>query len=179
MRRVVARLACAVALVVGCDRGADEPIAATDGPTGAPDAPSPPPEAPAGIAAELLRVVDGDTIGVRLDGRDERVRYIGIDTPEVAHREGEVSEPFGDAATDANRRLLGDGALRLVMDVEERDRYGRLLAYVYVGETMVNEELLREGFARVLTVPPNVRHVERFLDAEREARDASRGLWSR
>lgn len=142
--------------------------------------PSPPsePDARAGTEVALLGVVDGDTIRVRFEGGSERVRYIGIDTPEVAHAPGETSEPLGDAATEANRRLLGEGPVRLVFDVERRDRYGRLLAYVYAGEAMVNEVLLREGWARTLTIPPNVRHAERFTAAQRDARAARLGLWA-
>lgn len=154
-------------------------LACTESPEPSPPAESPAEPQAAGVGAVLLRVVDGDTIRVRLEGREERVRYIGIDTPEVAHRDDERSEPFGDAATEANRRLLREGELRLVFDAEERDRYGRLLAYVYAGDTMVNEALLREGFAELLTVPPNVRHAERFRALQTEARAAGRGLWSR
>lgn len=133
---------------------------------------------PVGAEAELLAVVDGDTIRVRYGGRDERVRYIGIDTPEVAHESWETSERFGDEATEANERLLGDGTLRLVFDVERRDRYGRLLAYVYVDDTMINEALLLGGFAQLLTIAPNVRFAERFRAAQQVARDAGRGLWA-
>jgi micrococcal nuclease len=142
-----------------------------------PEAPVEASPAPAGVEAELVRVIDGDTIRVRLDGREERVRYIGIDTPEVAHRDDERSEPFGEAATEANRQLLRDGPLRLVFDVERRDRYGRLLAYVHAGDTLVNAALLREGYAQLLTVPPNVRHADRFRALQAEARAARRGLW--
>lgn len=140
--------------------------------------PDPPPTTPVGEEVALLRVVDGDTIRVRYEGGDERVRYIGIDTPEVAHEPGETSEPFAEEATAANERLLGEGPVRLVFDVERRDRYGRLLAYVYVDDAMVNEALLREGLAVVLTIPPNVRHAERFVAAQQEGRAAQEGLWS-
>jgi len=167
------RLALVLALTLASAACADERREVSEEPP-----PASPTAEPVGRAAELVRVVDGDTIRVRFEGREERVRYIGIDTPEIAHGDGEVSEPFGDAATEANRRVLRTGALRLVFDVEERDRYGRLLAYVYAGDTMVNEALLREGFAQVLTVPPNVRHAERFRGIQREARAAGRGLWA-
>ena len=160
------------ALLVACEEPGEPPIEA--------DAPDPPdsPAAPTGVEVELLHVVDGDTIGVRYEGREERVRYIGIDTPEVDHEGGEFSEPFAEEATAANERLLGEGPLRLVFDVEHRDRYGRLLAYVFVGETMINEALLREGLAVVLTIPPNVRHAERFVAAQEAARAAEVGLWA-
>lgn len=129
------------------------------------------------MAAELLRVVDGDTIVVRLaGGREERVRYLGIDTPETVHPQKPV-EWMGAEATAENRRLLESGPLRLVTDVEKRDRYGRLLAYVWAGPAFVNWELVRNGYAYVSTVPPNVRFAKEFVRAQRAARAAGLGLW--
>jgi len=123
-----------------------------------------------------VRVVDGDTIHVRIGDRLEKVRYIGIDTPEVRHpTKGE--EPGGRQALSVNRRLVANRHVTLELDVQSRDRYGRLLAYVWVGETMINAELVRLGFAQVMTVPPNVRHQALFLKLQRDARDAGRGLW--
>lgn len=123
-------------------------------------------------------MVDGDTIHVRIGGAVEKVRYIGVNTPEVGHpRRGE--EPGGREALALNRRLVGGKAVRLELDVQARDRYGRLLAYVWVGDTMVNAELLRLGYAQVMTVPPNVRHQDLFLRLQRDAREAGRGLWKR
>jgi micrococcal nuclease len=130
----------------------------------------------------VVRTVDGDTIHVRLASGIEKVRYIGIDTPEVHHpTRGE--EPGGRAATEVNRRLVGNRAVRLEPDVQARDRYGRLLAYVWVTgpdgvEIMVNAELVRLGYAAVLTVPPNVRHAELFRKLAAEARERHRGLWA-
>jgi micrococcal nuclease len=129
------------------------------------------------LSAVVRRVVDGDTIYVDLAGHAEKVRYIGMDTPEVHHpRRGE--EPGGREATLLNRRLVEGRTVRLELDVQRRDRYGRLLAYVYVGDMMVNAELVRLGFAQVMTVPPNVRHASLFLKMQREAREAGRGLWA-
>jgi micrococcal nuclease len=126
----------------------------------------------------VVRVVDGDTIHVRVGERLEKVRYIGVNTPEVHHpKKGE--EPGGREASAVNRTLVEGRRVRLEMDVQARDRYGRLLAYVWVGDTMVNAELVRRGFAQVMTVPPNVRHQELFLKLQREAREAERGLHSR
>jgi micrococcal nuclease len=127
------------------------------------------------------RIVDGDTIYVRLAGGVEKVRYIGVDTPEVHHpTRGE--EPGGREAADVNRRLIGHDPVRLETDVQLRDRYGRLLAYVWIrrpeGEVMVNAELVRLGYAAVMTVPPNVRHVELFRRLAAEARAQHRGLWA-
>lgn len=130
----------------------------------------------------VVRVVDGDTVHVRLGDRVEKVRYIGVDTPETHHpTRGE--EPGGRAATAVNGRLVGERPVRLEPDVQLRDRHGRLLAYVWVarpggGELMVNAELVRLGYAQVMTVPPNVRHAELFRKLAIEAREHRRGLWA-
>lgn len=115
---------------------------------------------------------DGDTITVRIKGKKEKVRLIGIDTPELAQK------PWGPKARDFTRRLTQGKTLRLETDVEPRDRYGRLLAYVYVGKTFVNRALAEEGYALTLTYPPNVAHVEDFTAAVRRAREAKRGFWA-
>jgi micrococcal nuclease len=129
--------------------------------------------------AHVVRVVDGDTIRVDLGaGREEAVRYIGIDTPESV-RPGTPVECFAKAASEENRRLVAGRRVRLEFDVERRDRYGRLLAYVHHGDTFVNAELVRRGFARPATFPPNVRHAERFARLGRTAREAGQGLWGR
>ena len=144
------------------------------------------PSLPRGEKAELsgtvVRTVDGDTVWVKLASGVEKVRYIGIDTPEVHHpTRGE--EPGGRAATEINRGLVGDRPVRLEPDVQLRDRHGRLLAYVWVkradgAEVMVNAEMVRLGYAQVLTVPPNVRHAEMFRKLAAEAREQRRGLWA-
>ncbi|OLC31808.1 MAG: hypothetical protein AUH81_17150 [Candidatus Rokubacteria bacterium 13_1_40CM_4_69_5] len=130
------------------------------------------------LEGTVVRVVDGDTIVVRIGARVERVRYIGVNTPEVHHpTRGE--EPGGREASEVNRQLVEGRRVRLELDLQERDRYRRLLAYVWVGELMVNAELVGRGYAQVMTVPPNVRYQELFLKLQREARDAGRGLWKR
>ena len=126
--------------------------------------------------ATVVHVDDGDTIDVRVDGRAERVRYIGIDAPEIAH-DGVGGARGGEAATRLNRALLGGRHVRLELDRERRDRYGRLLAYVWVGDAMINVEMVRRGYARVLTIPPNVRYERWFARAEAEAQAAHLGLW--
>jgi micrococcal nuclease len=124
----------------------------------------------------VVHVVDGDTIHVQLGDRVEKVRYIGIDAPEIRHpTRGE--EPGGRRAAEVNRGLVGERHVRLELDVQTRDRHGRLLAYVWVGGLMVNAELVRLGYAQVLTVAPNVKHRELLAKLQREARDAGRGLW--
>ena len=128
--------------------------------------------------AKVTRVVDGDTIKVRLAGRSERVRYIGMDTPESV-KPGSPVECYGKAASELNDKLVGGKTVTLTFDAERRDRYGRLLAYVRrAGDNLfVNEELLRRGYATTLTIPPNVRYASRFRKVQREARSAQRGLW--
>ena len=126
---------------------------------------------------EVVRVVDGDTIEVSLDGETEDVRYIGVDTPESV-TPGEPVECFGREASELNERLVSGREVRLRFDRERRDRYGRLLAYVYAGSRLVNAELVRRGHARTLTIPPNdsrAGHLERL---ERRAGRAGRGVWS-
>lgn len=130
-----------------------------------------------GPVANVVSIVDGDTIRIRVDGRVESVRYIGIDAPDARHP-ARCAEPGAREATAVNRRLVKNRTVMLERDVQERDRYGRLLAYVYVDGVMINAELVRLGHARVMTVPPNVRHATAFLALERQARAAGRGLWA-
>jgi micrococcal nuclease len=133
---------------------------------------------PAG-EGRVVKVVDGDTIHVLVGGRREKVRYIGIDTPETHHPTKPV-QCYGPDAAAFNARLVAGERVRLVRDVEERDRFGRLLAYVYrVRDGLfVNAELARAGYARTLTIAPDVRYAARFATLAREARAAGRGLWS-
>jgi micrococcal nuclease len=123
-------------------------------------------------------VIDGDTVEVLFRGRTIDVRLIGIDTPETVHP-FEPVECFGPAASSFTRRRLQGKRVRLEFDVERRDRYGRTLAYLWLQETLFNRMLVAQGFAQVSTYPPNVKYVDRFLAAEREARRADRGLWGR
>jgi micrococcal nuclease len=127
----------------------------------------------------VVRVVDGDTIRVVQGGREEAIRYIGVDTPETV-RPGSPVECFGKAASRANRELVEGEEVRLVADIEARDRYGRRLAYVYRTRDglFVNAELVRRGFATPATYPPNVAHADEFADLARGARQDGRGLWS-
>ena len=128
------------------------------------------------VEGTVVRIVDGDTIYVQLADRVEKIRYIGVNAPEVHHPlKGE--EPGGREAAEVNRRLVDGRHVRLELDVRTRDRYGRLLAYVWAGDTMVNAELVRLGYAQVVTVPPNVRYQQLFIKLQREARDSHRGLW--
>jgi micrococcal nuclease len=134
-------------------------------------------------AATVVRVVDGDTIRVRVAGRsdDEAVRLIGIDTPET-HGPGGLRECFGAEATERTERLLPKGTeVGLVRDAVARDRYRRLLAYVYRRSDglFVNLVLARDGYAAPLSIAPNVAHADELAAASAEARQASKGLWGR
>jgi len=127
--------------------------------------------------AQVVEVVDGDTIKVSIGGQVYTVRYIGIDTPETKHPSKPV-EWMGPEASAANEALVGGQTVYLEKDVSETDRYGRLLRYVWLaGGRMVNEELVRQGYAQVSTYPPDVKYQDRFLAAQQEAREAGRGLW--
>src|SRR5438552_2270767 len=118
-------------------------------------------QAAGAVTATVVHVDDGDTIDVRLGDRVERVRYIGIDAPEIPHEEREgrprrAGTRGGIGATRVNAALLVGREVRLELDLETRDRYGRLLAYVWVGDTMINAELVHRGYARAKPIPPNL-----------------------
>lgn len=152
MRRVAPFVLAALAACAGMVQGGGE---------GAP-----------GERAALTRVVDGDTIVVRIGGRAERVRFIGIDTPER-------DECFFREAAEHLRRLIGGHrSLRLVSDVSARDRYGRLLRYVHAGDVFVNARMVGDGYAHATPVPPDVEHARALRAAERRARAARRGFWA-
>ncbi len=130
------------------------------------------------LAVKVVRVVDGDTIQVCCIGwKHEKVRYIGVNTPETKHPTRGV-EYFGKEASEANRKLVDGKTVRLEFDVQQFDKYGRTLAYVYLKDgTFVNAWLVENGYAMVMTVPPNVKYQELFVKLQREAREAGRGLW--
>jgi micrococcal nuclease len=123
----------------------------------------------------VTRVIDGDTIALG----EERVRLIGVDTPET-RKPGTPVQCFGKKASAFTTELLDGERVRLELDAEERDRYGRLLAYVTRAsdDLDVNAELVRRGYATALTIPPNVRHADEYARLARQARERGRGLWS-
>jgi len=133
--------------------------------------------APRVLVGQVVEVIDGNTIRVNLGDRAETVRYIGINTKET-NLPTRGPEPSGGEGTEANRELVARQQIRLELDAQERDREGRLLAYVYVADKMVNAELVRRGSAEIMTVQPNVRHRDLFVTLEQEARDEKRGLWA-
>ena len=130
--------------------------------------------------ADSLRVKvhwvdDGDTIVV---AGGERVRYLGINTPEVAHKD-EPGEPFGDEAKDFNKKLVQGRWINLELAEQQRDHYGRLLAYVFLADgTFVNGELVRQGYAHLLRKQPKLRYWERLLALQRQALKEKKGMWS-
>ena len=133
---------------------------------------STPPPGPLITTALVVRVIDGDTV-VLEDG--SQVRYLGIDTPETTSQQ----ECFGQEASSRNRELVKGRVVELEKDVSETDQSGRLLRYVYVDGLMVNAALVLEGLAQVSTSSPDVKHEDKFLEAQRHAVGAGAGQWSR
>jgi micrococcal nuclease len=126
--------------------------------------------------ALVSRVIDGDTIEVQFKGETIDVRLIGVDTPETV-APGQPVECFGKAASSFAENSMEGERVRLEFDVQRHDRFGRTLAYVWTGGELFNETLVAEGYAQVATFPPNVKYVDRFLAAQRVARQNDRGLW--
>lgn len=118
-------------------------------------------------SAKVERVLDGDTIEME---SGERVRYLGINAPESG-------QPFSTEAIRENERLVAGRTVNLEFDIQTQDRYGRLLAYIWVGNMLVNKEIVKNGYAVSETIQPNVKYQDLILKAQEEARTACRGLW--
>jgi micrococcal nuclease len=132
----------------------------------------------ASVSAEMAvvkRVIDGDTIELT-DGR--KVRYIGVDTPELHHPIKKV-QCFGKEAMEENAKLVEGKKIKMVKDVSEVDKYKRLLRYIYVDGIFVNEYMAKEGYARPATFPPDVKYAELFREVAEEARIKNKGLWNK
>ncbi|HOV80118.1 MAG TPA: stalk domain-containing protein [Bacillota bacterium] len=141
------------------------------------------------VQAEIVSVTDGDTVVVNLNGREEKVRFIGVNTPEIAHPSlGIQDQPYSQEAAAYTRKQLSGKTIWLEFDVGQRDKYGRLLAYVWlerplsdseeeVRAKMFNAWLLLDGYAQVMTVPPNVKYADLFVKLQQEARESGKGLW--
>jgi micrococcal nuclease len=126
---------------------------------------------------KVSRVIDGDTFTIIDRGREDRVRMIGVDTPETV-KPGSPVQPLGPQASSFTKKLIEGKNVRLEYDVEKRDRYGRLLAYVYLEDgSLVNGRLVEEGLAVTLTVPPNVKMADRFNSLQKKARQQKKGIW--
>lgn len=146
----------------------------TPTPVPAPKPPEPRPKVVEDTGQILVtRVVDGDT--VEIEG-GQKVRYIGIDTPETVHPSKPVG-CFGQQASTKNKELVEGKKAKFEKDISETDKYGRLLRYVWVGDIFVNDFLVRQGYATSSTYPPDVKYQNQFVEAEREARENNRGLW--
>jgi len=139
-------------------------------PTATPPPPTPTPTL-AAETAQVVKIVDGDTIDVQISGQTFRVRYIGMNT-------SETGQPCAAEATNYNAELVRGKTVTLVKDISETDRYGRLLRYVYVGDIFVNAELVRQGYANAATYPPDVAYADLFVELEAEARAAGLGCWA-
>lgn len=125
--------------------------------------------------SRVVRIIDGDTI--EIEG-GQKVRYIGIDTPETVDPRREA-QCFGQAASKANFNLVAEQEIYLEKDVSETDRYGRLLRYVYLAtdSASINEQLVRDGYAKASSYPPDIKYQEKLQQAEEEARTNKKGLW--
>ena len=119
-------------------------------------------------SAKVLSVIDGDTVVI--DG-DVKVRYVGIDAPEV-------DECFSEEALAETKKLVEGKTVKLEKDVSEKDKYGRLLRYIYIDGLFINEYLIKQGFAKNMGIKPDLRYYQLFKGAQTEAKNFSRGLWS-
>jgi len=145
-------------------------------PTAASATAAAPEQLPAGETAQVVRVIDGDTLVVRMDGTEQTVRLLGIDAPELGDANGQVE--LADQASAALAALAGDGAVTLIAGDEPRDDGGRLLRHVVRSEQIFSVELARQGFVRAHEYTPNTPLYDAIADAQREARDAARGIWA-
>jgi endonuclease YncB( thermonuclease family) len=136
-------------------------------------------QAPREFNADVSAVIDGDTIQL---SNANLVRYLGLDTPELHTRKGEkwldVNEPFAQEAKALNEELVKGKRVRLEFDVQRADKYGRLLAYCFAGNTFVNERILEEGLGLLYTSPPNVKYADILVAAQKKARDNQKGIWA-
>ncbi len=159
------RMLVCIAMITACQPGS---------------APAPTTPTALGPNATMVAVVDGDTIDVTIDGRRERIRLIGIDTPET-HKPNTPVQCFGPEATEFTKSLLpADSSLHIERDIVARDDFGRLLAYVYLAGDgqFVNLAIVRKGYARPLTIAPNAAHAGEFATAARQAQADNIGMWA-
>jgi micrococcal nuclease len=152
MVKLLALSAAGLIALLGCT---DQSGSSSQEPTNSPDV--------SGESAKVVRIIDGDTIDVKLNGDTYRVRYVGVNTPER-------DEPCYSDATNANADLVEDQTVTLVRDVSDTDKYGRLLRYVYVGNTFVNAELVAEGYAEAREYPPDTSYADYLEGLESTAR---------
>lgn len=128
----------------------------------------------AGKTLRVKKIYDGDTVSALVNGRFEKIRLIGIDAPEVDQR------PWGSKTRECLRSIVSatDSRISLEYDIERRDKYGRILAYVWTQDgKMINEEMMKKGCAVLFTFPPNVKYAERFRAAQKKAQELKEGIW--
>lgn len=141
--------------------------------------PIPEPEpVPVKVLYDVIRVIDGDTIAINYNNKEEKVRLIGIDTPESVHPDTSKNTECGRIASEFTKSKLAGKKIELELDVQERDKYGRILGYVWLDGVMFNKTLLIEGMAQVSTYPPNVKYADEFVELQRQAREKNVGLWA-
>lgn len=128
------------------------------------------------IEAKVERIIDGDSAVISFNDQTEKVRFIGVDTPETVHPE-KGEQPYGKEASNYTKSRLEGQSVELEFDVQERDQYGRILAYIWIGDEHFNLTLVQEGYAVASTWPPNVKYADLYRKAQREAREADKGLW--
>ena len=128
---------------------------------------------------KVISVTDGDTFKIDYNGEEKKVRLIGVDTPESVSPNKEKNNNYGKEASNYTKERLEGKIVSIEFDVQETDKYGRILAYVYLEDgTMYNKELLKKGYAQVATYPPNVKYVEEFKEIQKQAIENSVGFWS-
>ncbi len=179
MKKTLAVLSIFIAvLCAACSFGSQQPA------PGVPSAPKKPYTGPKREAVKVVRAVDGDTIIINVNGKHERLRMIGMDTPETVKEDTPV-QYYGPEAHEYTEKQLAGKTVYLEFDVGKHDRFKRYLAYIWLDaeETdvrkMFNARLVLEGYARLLTMPPNVRYADYFKKYIAEARDNKRGMWQK
>lgn len=125
----------------------------------------------------VVRVVDGDTIIIKYNGKDTRVRLIGINTPESVHPDESKNTENGHIASDFLKELLTGKQISIEFGAEQYDKYGRMLAYVYLDDVMVNMLLVQAGYAETMSIEPNTKYANEFKSAEKQAKENQEGFW--
>lgn len=156
-----------------------------------PTGPADPTEASASVSldttglttAYVTRVIDGDTIEVNLNSKIQKVRYLGMNTPETVDPRRPV-QCFGHEASDENKKLVEGKTVVLTKDISDTDKYGRLLRFIYLplsdGQMLfVDDYLVREGYAQIDTFPPDIKFADRFLAAQKQAQALNKGMWGK
>ncbi len=128
------------------------------------------------LSAHVVRIIDGDTIKVLMNGREETIRLILVDTPETKHPDLGV-QPYGPEASAFTKKRLTGKDIQIEPGIDQRDQFGRLLAYIYLDDEMFNKMLVEEGYARVAVYPPNTKYLDEFKQIEKKAKKSEIGIW--